>query len=480
MVAMGYDQQIDTSTGVITSKLPDVSYIPDFPTDAETNLYKKKIRVMGDISTFRNDAKHDHFRFRYVSSAQVLEQIRQALTKHNLSFNPHMLGIDRTTADRWIVIFDMRFTCPDTGMIEHNYWFQDLFPKSEKNKTDDKAFGKAETYAVKYFLMKTFVAGSEDDPDLDKDSRGAGEAPTDQQAPEQIQIATGVRWLKRNNGKIVFEFTFGDESNNIDMLSDYFEKSFKDTPKEQIDAYLSALRDIEEKKWVTFKSLLLPQLKVRHEQKANSKYRMITGLKPLTVDENADPIAQTPQTPVWGEKSGLDAMYNHIIASHKDISRKDIATALEFPNNQILDPKAWAEKFETGKLAIEAFTAFLDQKAKPKSGNPLKDAMNNADQEDTQPETVVMEALDKIEYKQSGKRKLVIVSKGESGKKVTFYNRDFIRELGDLWAEFADGWEVGKTYDLTEQGFPKLSMHFEGKPSAKNLIHIETDQVFDF
>lgn len=132
-------------------------------------LAARKCRVMAEINTLKNDGKNQHYGFKYASAAEVLQQIRVLLAKHMIAFSMSVDDLDTTDPDRWMMKLRFLFTDAITGENEYSIWMQDVFPFIKTNVKDDKAIGKAYTYAEKYFLMRTFIVGSSDDPDIDAD-----------------------------------------------------------------------------------------------------------------------------------------------------------------------------------------------------------------------------------------------------------------------------------------------------------------------
>src|SRR5690606_19764338 len=72
-----------------------------------------------------------------------------------------------------------------------------LITRDGKEYGDDKALGKAHTYAEKYFLLRTFMITSKDDPDLDQNNdRAAPKLAPKVEPPAQPTNGAHTHWSK--------------------------------------------------------------------------------------------------------------------------------------------------------------------------------------------------------------------------------------------------------------------------------------------
>lgn len=56
---------------------------------------------------------------------------------------------------------------------------------------------------------------------------------------------------------------------------------------------------------------------------------------------------------------------------------------------------------------------------------------------------------------------------------VRSYGRDLLRGLGDDWAAFAEGMELGKTYAFAEASLPPLVVVYERKERYALVLYVE-------
>lgn len=134
-----------------------------------TTMGWKMAKVLGEIHTIPKEGYNPHFEYHYVREDTLTEQIRPLLAKWGLSL---VFGAERvedlaTGDDRgtWTRVW-CRFTLFDCDGHE----FSVLCPgEGTDARHPDKALYKAMTGATKYFLYKTFLVSTGDDPERDDD-----------------------------------------------------------------------------------------------------------------------------------------------------------------------------------------------------------------------------------------------------------------------------------------------------------------------
>lgn len=135
----------------------------------QTTLYGKMAAIMGELTPFSKDSKHQ-IGYKYTSAVQVYDLLRQLLSKYNIGFFAEVTGYEMTV-DRYVIQMAFTFACGDTGMTIRCPWLGEAVHTYQKKgggiTIDDKAISKCVTVSEKYFLMKTFIVTSEDDPDGD-------------------------------------------------------------------------------------------------------------------------------------------------------------------------------------------------------------------------------------------------------------------------------------------------------------------------
>jgi len=465
----------------------DVTMIAGMPQGE--NLYTRKVKVMSLLRDviIGKDEKHQ-MGFKYVSVNMIAQTIGTVMAEAGLAFSPQMIDIDQTDPERWLLTFDMRFICSTTGMIEHNLWFQDVFPKTPKHKAvDDKAMGKAKSYAMKYFLMATFVASAGDDPDLDADDRSQTKSGNNNPAnqdnadqvnnnPKLVSIAHSFKAFKKGKYDLI-EFYFNGQQKPINMTRKQLKSAFDD--RGLAKAHIELIGGAKLDTVIKFAENELDNLKVQH-QVNDAGYAKILKVKTYTPE--ADQETPEPEAPKveWGSPESLKLFFQYMKQRSPTLNAGDLAVLAGLPEDKAGDASIWAEAYASGKEASVAISEALHKKATPKgqgegvsNENPLKGQLNQ------KKEALIKVTVTDFEYRVSGKR-TPIIAKSESGN-FTFYGRKLLRDLGDEWAEFVDAWETGNTYNLIDEGMPCLIFTFKGeKLLMKNLENVGTTGVFEF
>lgn len=134
-----------------------------------TTMGWKLSKVMGEIHTIPKEGYNEHFEYHYVKEDTLTEHIRPLLAKWGLSLVFGAVKIeDMATGDdrgTWTRIW-CKFTLIDCD----GHKMEVLCPgEGTDARHPDKALYKAMTGATKYFLYKTFLVSTGDDPERDDD-----------------------------------------------------------------------------------------------------------------------------------------------------------------------------------------------------------------------------------------------------------------------------------------------------------------------
>ncbi len=108
--------------------------------------------------------------YKYTSINEVSEAVRTALDEVGLAFFPAVEDVVLTDG-RYLIKYLFTFVDVETGDTVSMAWAGEALAsyvsKSNNLITDDKALGKAHTYAEKYFFLRLFIVSAVDDPDID-------------------------------------------------------------------------------------------------------------------------------------------------------------------------------------------------------------------------------------------------------------------------------------------------------------------------
>lgn len=153
-------------------------------------LYKKIAAVTAAVSRIPKNGENTFHRYRYATESDITDGLRALLHDNGLAFlPPSVIAWERDeTIDnpklgpRTRVLVQFAIGCTETGEVfTAQLW-------GEGQDTSDKGFYKAYTGAVKYFLMKTFLIATGDDPE--QDSRQP-EPPRPARAPAERAAGNG-------------------------------------------------------------------------------------------------------------------------------------------------------------------------------------------------------------------------------------------------------------------------------------------------
>ena len=141
------------------------------------SLYAKLAEVMAEIGYVQKRGRNKFHGYDYVTEADLVDAVREKLAKRNVVVIPSVTAIDErpVTSDKGkhstITTVRVAFTfCDgDSGEMHRAEW------AGAGDDPADKGLYKAYTGAVKYFLMKSFLIPTGDDPEADEgtDKRSA-------------------------------------------------------------------------------------------------------------------------------------------------------------------------------------------------------------------------------------------------------------------------------------------------------------------
>lgn len=122
------------------------------------NLAKKLLQIMAKIKPIGKDGWNDYHKYSYVREATILEEIRILMAEAGVIALPNQVA--RIREDNTTVL-EVEFTLFDVESGET----MTLTTFGEGSDSQDKGVYKAATGANKYFLMKTFLIPTVDDPE---------------------------------------------------------------------------------------------------------------------------------------------------------------------------------------------------------------------------------------------------------------------------------------------------------------------------
>lgn len=164
------------------------------------SIYSKISKVMSQVNRVPKNGFNKFHKYAYATESDLTESIRPILIEAGLAFFSTVL---EQTREGEFTKVKMEFTLADldTGeTLKSTYW-------GEGQDKGDKGLYKAYTGATKYFLMKTFLIPTGDDPEGDTtvDERNENSQPVKLASEKQLNLITNL--LKKNVSE---KFSFED------------------------------------------------------------------------------------------------------------------------------------------------------------------------------------------------------------------------------------------------------------------------------
>lgn len=146
--------------------------------DPEISLYAKLAQVTAEVGYVQKRGYNDFHKYAYVTEADLVDAVREKLAARNVILIPSAPSVTRE-GNLTTVTMSFTFCDGDSNQTLTVEW------AGTGEDKGDKGLYKAYTGAVKYFLMKTFLIPTGDDPEADTvtDKRAAMPAPP---APDTI------------------------------------------------------------------------------------------------------------------------------------------------------------------------------------------------------------------------------------------------------------------------------------------------------
>lgn len=124
------------------------------------NLGKKIVAVMEAVTNVAKDKTNSHFNYRYASDEAIVTAVRAEAVKQKLVFIPNQLEVVKN-GDFTRLHVEYTILDADSGESVQTRVY------GEGQDKGDKGVYKAATGAEKYFLLKTFLIPTGDDPEND-------------------------------------------------------------------------------------------------------------------------------------------------------------------------------------------------------------------------------------------------------------------------------------------------------------------------
>lgn len=168
-------------------------------TEDSKMLYAKLARIIGRLDRLPKTGYNQHFKYHFVTDADVSDTIRQELAQENIAFFASMVDYQQENGHTRAT-FEFTFACGDSGQSITSVW------TGEAQDKQDKGLSKAATSAEKYFLLKTFMLSTGDKAD-DPDSDTHGEEPSKSAKTASKTSATPPAPTRHSDQSIVHDMS---------------------------------------------------------------------------------------------------------------------------------------------------------------------------------------------------------------------------------------------------------------------------------
>jgi hypothetical protein len=130
-------------------------------------LATKLAKVLGEVSRIPKSGRNKFQNYDYATESDALDAIRPLLSKHNIAVFFDCLSVEELDNNRTRVQIQVEMVCGDSGESRSSICFGEARDADNKGKTQDKGLYKAMTGAMKYWMFKTFMISTGDDPETD-------------------------------------------------------------------------------------------------------------------------------------------------------------------------------------------------------------------------------------------------------------------------------------------------------------------------
>lgn len=130
----------------------------------KNQLALKMARIMLDMGSIEQTGRNDFQKYDYTTESDILKVLRPLMAKYGIVLFPTVVDHEsRSQGKNSLTTITMDFTLidGDSGQSHTTRWI------GQGVDSGDKSYYKAYTGATKYFLMKTFLVSTGDDPEQD-------------------------------------------------------------------------------------------------------------------------------------------------------------------------------------------------------------------------------------------------------------------------------------------------------------------------
>lgn len=128
-------------------------------------LAGKMAKILGEVSRIPKSGRNTFQNYDYATEADALDAIRPLLSKYNVALFFDCVDVEELDNNRTRVRVQIELVCGDSGEARSSFAFGEARDADRNGKTQDKGIYKAITGAMKYWMFKTFLISTGDDPE---------------------------------------------------------------------------------------------------------------------------------------------------------------------------------------------------------------------------------------------------------------------------------------------------------------------------
>lgn len=198
---------------------------------SKVTLFKKIANVMGKVERVPKNGYNSFHKYKFVQESDLVDHVRKFMTEEGLILFNDVKEYE-VNGDMGVATVQFTIACTDTGESISTTIV------AEGQDKGDKKFPKAYASATKYYLMKTFLIPTGDDPeaDIQTDQRAYG----NQQQPFSNNQSSGNRNSSSGNKKPITDKQLDlikQRINEITLLVDQEEDAIIDSLKERVGEF---------------------------------------------------------------------------------------------------------------------------------------------------------------------------------------------------------------------------------------------------
>lgn len=150
---------------------------------AGNELAKKMASILGEVGRVPKNGRNNFQKYDYATESDVLDTIRPILAKYGIAVFYNCLEVIDLENARVRVKVEFELVDGDSGAAKTTICFGEARDADSQGRPQDKGIYKAMTGACKYWLFKTFLISTGDDPEHESPEKNTAHSKSSKQKP---------------------------------------------------------------------------------------------------------------------------------------------------------------------------------------------------------------------------------------------------------------------------------------------------------